>query len=615
MPPMSDPRANPLTGNPLVTKADVRRAVVDLVEPVVAHLSPGGARARLGTFGAHFAPRVAELEGYARPLWGIVPLVAGGGTFDHWDRWVDGLAHGTDPGSDEYWGPCVEDVDQRMVEMAAIGFALAFVPEQLWDPLTGRQRDHVVEWLLGIERREPAQNNWQFFRLLVQMGLERVGVTFDHDAQARSVELLDSFAIDDGWYTDGTGGNIDWYVPFAFHTYGLVLAASGLGDRNAAARYAERARAFAPQIRHWFAADGGALPFGRSLTYRMAQGSVWGALALADIDALDWAEVRGLALRNLRWWSERPISDRDGVVSVGYGYDNRRMAESYNSAGSPYWCMKAFTMLAAPDDHPFWTVEESASSAPATVSQRTPGMVLGHDDGQVVGLFAQPPGWSFVEQADAKYQKFAYSSRFGFSGDFTMYGLGATDSMLAVTDRSTGVRRVREGVRLSEVADGVALTRWSPMPGVRIDTALGGGAPWHVRVHRVETDRELLFTETGFAVPWEPDGFAPPALEEPERGVAAMTTTAGTSIVVDRLQRGGSTRHAELVALSPNANVMHPHTVVPALIATVPAGCHWLACAVGASHDPDRVAPDLAPTVEQALLDHLGAFAAREDPA
>lgn len=614
MDPPPDAWANPLAGNPLVTKADVQRAVVDLVEPVASHLSPGGARARLGTFGAHFAPRVAELEGYARPLWGIVPLVAGGGAFDHWHRWVAGLAHGTDPEDAEYWGPCVEDIDQRMVEMAAIGFALAFVPEHLWDPLTGRQRDHVVEWLRGIERHEPARNNWHFFRLLVQLGLERVGVTFDHEARAQSVELLDSFAIGDGWYTDGTGGNIDYYVPFAFHTYGLVLAASGLGDRDAATRYVERAGMFAPEFRHWFAADGGAIPFGRSLTYRMAQGSFWGALALADVAALDWADTRGLALRHLRWWSERPISDRDGVVSVGYGYDNRRMAESYNSAGSPYWCMKAFTMLAAPDDHPFWTVEEAVPNPPATVSLSTPGMVLGHDDGQVVGLLAQPPGWSFVEQADAKYQKFAYSSRFGFSGDFTMYGLGATDSMLAVTDPSTGVHKVREAVLLSEVADGVALTRWSPMPGVRIDSALTGGAPWHVRVHRIDTDRELVLTETGFALAWEPEGFAPAPLDEPERGEATMTTVAGASTVVDR-PLDGATRRAELVALSPNANVMHPHTVVPALVVTVPAGCHRLACAVGASHDPGRVAPELASAVEPMVLEHLDAFAAREVPS
>ena len=123
----------------------------------------------------------------------------------------------------------------------------------------------------------------------------------DREAQARSISLIDSFAIDDGWYTDGRGGNIDYYVPFALHTYGLVAAASGLGDRDAAARYVERARRFAPEFMHWFARDGGAVPFGRSLTYRMAQGSFWGALAMADVDAIDWPEVRGLALRHLRW--------------------------------------------------------------------------------------------------------------------------------------------------------------------------------------------------------------------------------------------------------------------------------------------------------------------------
>jgi hypothetical protein len=610
-----DAWANPMAGNPLASKHDVQRAVVDLVEPIVEHLSAGGARARLGTFGAHFAPRVAQLEGYARPLWGIVPLVAGGGTFGHWDRWVAGLAHGTDPENEEYWGPCADDIDQRMVEMAAIGFALAFVPEQLWDPLTGSERDQLVEWLRGIERREPAQNNWQFFRLLVQMGLERVGVPIDRDAQARSIAFIDSFAIDDGWYTDGRGGNIDYYVPFAFHTYGLVLAASSLGDRGAAARYVERARQFAPDFQHWFAADGGALPFGRSLTYRMAQGSFWGALVLADVDALDWSAVRGLALRHLRWWSERPISDRDGVVSVGYGYDNRRMAESYNSAGSPYWCMKAFTMLAAPDDHPFWNVADGAPPPPTTVTLRTPGMVVGRDDSQVIALMAQQPGWSFAEQADAKYHKFAYSSRFGFSGDFTMYGLGATDSMLAVTDTATGIRRVRDGVLLSEVSDGIALTRWSPMRGVRIDTALSGGAPWHVRVHRVTTHRELSLSETGFALPWQPDGFAPPRAETPEHSFAHATSPWGGSTVVELPLGDAEARHADVIALSPNANIIFPHTIVPALMATLPPGEHWLACAVGASQDVARVASECAPEVPPTLIDRLEAFVAREEPA
>jgi hypothetical protein len=612
--PEPDPRANPMAGNPLRTKDDVRRAVVDLVEPIVPHLSPGGARARLGSFGAAFAQRVAELEGYARPLWGIVPLVSGGGHFDHWDRWAAGLAAGTDPDGPEYWGPCAGHVDQRMVEMAAIGYALAATPEHIWDPLSGTERDRVVEWLRDIERYEPAPGNWLYFRLLVQMGLERVGVSIDLDARRRAVEQLDSYSIGDGWYSDGANGNIDYYIPFAFHTYGLVLAASGLGDRTAAERYIERARMFAHDFQHWFAPDGAAFAFGRSMTYRFAQGSFWGSLALADVDALPWEDVRGLALRHLRWWSERPISDRDGVLSVGYGYDNRLMGESYNSGGSPYWCMKAFTMLAAPDDHPFWTVDEAAPPAGRAVStQPTAGVVVGRDESQVVALVAQrSTGFVFMEQGHAKYRKFAYSSRFGFSGDVeSMFGTATTDSMLALLDAATGERRTRTAITLSEVADGAAFARWPPFPDVTVDTVLWGGAPWHLRVHRIVTGRALVAEETGFALPQEPAGLAFGPAPEPEPGRSVVASPWGVSTMLDL---GDGSRSGLVRQLAVNTNMLWPHTAVPLLRGTLEPGTHLLACAVGASDRGAEVDPSTAPALPSDLLERLEAFASRPAP-
>ena len=66
----NDPRANPLARGPLVTRADLQRAVRDLYEPLRPHSSPGGARVRLGSFGAVYEQAVAELEGFARPLTG-----------------------------------------------------------------------------------------------------------------------------------------------------------------------------------------------------------------------------------------------------------------------------------------------------------------------------------------------------------------------------------------------------------------------------------------------------------------------------------------------------------------------------------------------------------------
>ena len=67
--------------------------------------------------------------------------------------------------------------------------------------------------------------------------------------------------------------------------------------------------------------------------------------------------MKGIIVRNLAWWLARPIFDRDGVLTIGYGYPQMYMAEQYNAPGSPYWGLKVFLLLALPDDHPFWACE------------------------------------------------------------------------------------------------------------------------------------------------------------------------------------------------------------------------------------------------------------------
>ena len=173
----------------------------------------------------------------------------------------------------------------------------AFCPEQSWELLSPAARNRLVHWLHGIFEHDPNPNNWQFFRVLVALGLERVGAAFDRSKVAASLDLLDSYRVGRHWYADGALANVDYYVPFAFHTYGLMYAAAndlGLGDDVRAAAYRERAATFASEAQHWFAPDGAAVPFGRSLTYRFAMSSFWGALAWADVESdLAWGAVRG----------------------------------------------------------------------------------------------------------------------------------------------------------------------------------------------------------------------------------------------------------------------------------------------------------------------------------
>ncbi len=404
--------ANPLAGNPLQKRGDMQSALLDLFDPLLPYFSTGNARVRLDAAAAHFDRAAADLEGFARPLWGLAPFAAGGGDFGHWDRYAEGIANGTDPQHPEFWGQ-VNGRDQRMVELAALGFALALVPEKLWDPLSRRARENLVAYLLHARTFDYADNNWKFFRIFVDIALDRLGIDHDRSLTRSYLAELDGFYIADGWYRDGNVRRVDHYIAFAMHFYGLIYAR--LVDDDHAKRYRERAISFAQDFRHWFAEDGATLPFGRSLTYRFACAGFWSALAFADLEALPWGEIKGLCLRHLRWWADKPIAHRDGVLSIGYGYPNLLMSESYNSAGSPYWAFKAFLPLATGENHPFWTSTEAPlQQSTEPLNLRHAGMVMMPVNGDVVALSSGQENRQ-MRFGSEKYAKFAYSARYAFS--------------------------------------------------------------------------------------------------------------------------------------------------------------------------------------------------------
>ena len=557
--------ANPLHGNPLQSRADVEKALHDLFNPLLPFFSEGGARVRLDGAAAHFDRAAADLEGFARPLWGLTPLAAGGGSFDHWELYRRGLTNGTDPEHPEYWG-AVNSTDQRMVELAAIGFTMRLLPDKVWQPLSQQAKSNLAAYLKHARGFDYADNNWKFFRILVDLGLEECGVEFDRSLTEKYLEELDGFYLGDGWYRDGNIRRVDHYIPFAMHFYGLIYAALARGDDKRVAAYKERATLFAKDIRHWFDEDGGTLAFGRSLTYRFACGGIWGALAFADIEALPWGEIKGQYMRHLRWWADKPIANRDGVLSVGYGYPNLFMSESYNSAGSPYWALKAFLPLALPADHPFWTAEESeAVTDEAPIPLKHPGMVMMHTPGNVVALSSGQQNWQ-MRHGSEKYAKFVYSSRYGFSVevDERAYNMGAFDGALAFSDDGRH-NRVRESNEVAQIAGDTLFARWKPWSDVTVETWLVPANPWHIRVHRITTPRALHATEGGFAI-GRADLNADKTIDEAGRAVARSETDV--SAIVDLVGKRDGRAHRAY----PNTNLIVSKTIVPQLRGEIAVG-------------------------------------------
>lgn len=576
-------RALPIHSNPLAERADVEMAVRQLCQPLLDYYSEGKARLKLGHTRPAYPDAVAELEGFSRVLWGLVPFTAGGGQFpEMWEAVLEGIRNGTNPAHPEYWGDAA-DYDQRLVEMAAIGFALALVPEQMWEPLKEQERERLYAWLNQINHRKLWDCNWLFFQVMVNVGFRRVGLPWDRELTRRYLKRIDAFYLSNGWYADGAGGHFDYYGPSDIHFFSLLYALlMEEEDRDRCVLYKERADAFAKEFIHWFAADGSALPYGRSLTYRFSQTAFWSALALHEEHAFPMGVLKGIVLRHLRWWFRQPIFHTDGTLTIGYAYPNLIMSENYNGPGSPYWGMKAFLPLALPPEHAFWQAEElPLPELPDTALHKEPRMKV-HRQAKSDHVLLFNAGHSATTDhthTSAKYEKFVYSNRFGFSVPRGEWGLaqGAFDSMLALSE-GDNLFRVKRTSEEAAIQDHVIYTRWKPWHDVDIRTWLITGAPWHVRIHCIRSKRALEAADGGFALGMDNGSAGDGGTGSDARGdgrALAVSSRGASGILA--LYGGGS---AELVIPQANTNLLHSRTVIPTVIVSLSPGESWLVTGV-----------------------------------
>lgn len=553
----------------LNTRKDFEALMHKILQPLLPLYSPGGALLQLGDTGVTYPRRTIGMEGFSRPLWALAPYWLGGGQPGPFaEVYRRGLTAGADPDGPEYWGS-PGDYDQLFVEMAAIACAILEVPAVVWEPLAENEKQNLARWLNTINTHELPHCNWLFFRVLVDLALDSVGMPCDLPQMERDLDEIDSWYVGDGWYTDGTPSikpQRDYYIPWALQYYGVLYSVFAAKRAPARAeRFRRRALEFGRQFAFWFDENGAALPYGRSLGYRFGQCAFYSACVFAGLEPLPLPVMKGIIVRNLQWWMEKPIFDRDGVLTIGYTYPQLYMSERYNAPGSPYWGMKSFVVLALPADHPFWSAEAAplprmpelyAMQSADLLFQRLP-------DGQVNAYAPAEVEQNEHGQFAEKYAKFVYNTRFGFSASRSYVQLeqAAPDSMLAfVIDGYTFVRRHSERFQL--LGDRL-LSQWSPFAGITVTTELIPQGRGHIRRHTVQSNVACTAYDCGFAVPKFCDGFAAAA-----EGASAEACNAAQRCVVTG-QGGGA---GVIVDAWPNTSLYAANTVIPAVRYDIPAG-------------------------------------------
>lgn len=247
--------------------------------------------------------------------------------------------------------------------------------------------------------------------------------------------------------------------------------------------------------------------------------------------------------------------------------------------------MKFFLPLALPESHPFGKAEELPLPELPSVQHQPHALMTFYRDRKNRHVVALTSGQyePWIRHAGEKYAKFAYSTAFGFSVPTGRRGLTQTaaDSMLALSDDGEFFH-VRERTVESAYEQGALRSLWHPLQGVEVETWLIPAPPWHIRLHRLHTDRVLWSSEGGFALDRSGDNPINSAgIEESGEGFAFARYPAGYSGVRDLLTK----REGRVLRIDPNTNLLAPWTVLPLLLAQYPPGEHWLSCAVLANPD------------------------------
>ncbi|KAK1145247.1 hypothetical protein N8T08_004400 [Aspergillus melleus] len=521
----------PLDGfsdNSFQSRPDIVRAAASIVSALEPYKSKGKARVKLPiATAAGFDDVAAQLEGFARPLW-AVPLLLNEEIENsaHFESWIQGLVTGTDPESPEYWGD-LDDVDQRMVEMESIAFALLSNGNAFLGSMSERAKRNLATWLRQVNSRRVSRDDVQ----------DQIDADFT---------TLDSFGIGEGWSSDGLWGNerkqADYYSGSFAIQFAQLLYIRFVGDEDPTRceKYRRQAQEFGGIFWRYFDNDGAAIPFGRSMTYRFAFAAFWSAMACADVHLSatcgSIGVIKGMLLRHLRWWAKHTeIFNLDGTLNIGFTYPNMYLSEAYNSPQSVYWCLKTFTVLMLPTSHIFWTVPElphplalsSPSPQPPTPVQVAwpPRHILCNAPEHHFLLSSGQMSRKAHKGREAKYGKFAYSSAFGFSvpAGFLLEQLAPDSTICASHDdgESWAMRSepyderlinvgINDTFQQEQVIQALA-SEWRPwkyldlyittvlIPLVKIFPG------WHARIHRVTYRKtpwidNLQIVDSGFAL-------------------------------------------------------------------------------------------------------------------
>ena len=451
---------------------------------------------RIGEFGDHESSQGANIswfEMFARSTYGLIPYTKVNEDNDLVPLFNKTLLRVI---NDSRYSSFV-DGDQKAVELIPLVSMLYIHQKITWDTYSKQEQQSILHYFSQINRIQISTDNWQFFRILVTRIVNALGGNEDERYIKDSWAVVDKCYCGDGWYRDGEKGPKDYYVAFGYHFYSLLYRYLFPDDERAEI-IKERALAFADDYRLFFDCNGRMIVYGRSMIYRYASLSFWSILLCNDIlNESQRLEAATIIDDSISWWQKQRIVNNEGLLSLGIAYRNERVCEEYNSSGSPYWLMKSFVFLLAPQE--YLKIDESEYDIHTEIK------TIANNDAIVVRnkwwntLYINSyKGVSYVLHNASKYMRFAYNSATGFNVGNSNNPSNFSDDNSLLIDIA-GICYQRESNQSYSFRGDYQVIGWKCGNIINVKSYVIPRVEGYIRVHIIKSKINTDCYESGFA--------------------------------------------------------------------------------------------------------------------
>lgn len=265
---------------------------------------------------------------------------------------------------------------QQTVETCALVICLWLCKEKLWDTYSREEKDIIAGFLGNFAVNPTVPQNWRLFNMLDMAFLKMEGYAINKEIMRDHAEAILDYYAGDGWYRDGQ--SFDFYSCWAFNFY-APLWCRWYGYENEpyiAKKFEENSNKLMETYSDFFDRDGFTNMWGRSSIYRFASCSPFDGNFFLNNSSADPGEARRISSGALLQFLTRDDFLWNGIPTMGFYRQFSPLVQGYSCAESPFWMGKAFLCLHLPENHPFWTATEKASTWEALKTDEIKSTVL-----------------------------------------------------------------------------------------------------------------------------------------------------------------------------------------------------------------------------------------------